>query len=870
MTTSSIEEEVNYTSLIELFGTFFEKVTNSHPLKDPLNKHLADFKRMLYTNKSNLQVVETYLDDLKKKTQGSAKTVKGLATDQQLTSENQKISQKSDTVRSNKRYKTFGPETSRTGTKTHKFETLNVSSFIKNRSLEHSNQKQSLLAKYSHIYEFELDSSNFYRLIAVGTIMHLINASESSAKLSEIIEDVASHKIVLKNYYYSYSHEEYANVFCGYIEQILLAKKEGKPVQSILQLFQDMVKYDHLFNIALLCYLKGKLINFVTEQLPKGPWNNQTVWEQLHSSDITEKILNNNPMIFESLLHILPFLLNLRIVTQITENGTLYEKSYSKRTLGVVEENPSSPENFGQAIHLLVEKIFTTSNFYLLVPSNLSTVMNTLPPPQMSNRAIIDDIKQKYSMKITLKSASHENKTAATVDTYQSSNSSTSRRQIDTEVGVLSDRVNQSPGGKNVLNGVKSPRFFMTPSKLQGADSGTELVKDAPRSEKKKTATEYSEIVNGSLHYQLERSNGKENKITFEKKSPQERKDKDNKDRYSTSNLPESRTSSLPSARISPQSTNSQGYPERRDEASYASKQIETDERARQQQIALNQLESPYDLYIKTKSQHTIATARPLPDDKVSGLSSRPGSVTYAGNPFNYSTPYDNYVSSYNFPSQTNPLSTNRIPPSHTHTLSTEPSDLIQKTTMASHSQASIMKTSSDSPSAETMNKYTKFPGEHPNLGFDSYHFSSVSDTDQALRERLKTIGTLAPKANDATPSNPFTQVSAKNITTIGSMSQNTQYSYNQQHSRHNFHAKTLPSYAIPIPLAQDSMTTTNAAHMSSKVLVNESFHSNLPSGVSYSSNMAQNLTVTNQSSRYGTNQVPVSVDSSFTKNNFY
>ena len=669
--TTSIEEEVNYTSLIELFGTFFEKVTNSHPQKDGLNKHLSEFKRMLYTNKSNLQTVETYLDDLRKKIRPpSQQTAKTLAYDQSsLPPDSKKISLNTDFARSLKRYKTFGPDSSRGGTKSHKFETVSTINFIKNRSLEHSNQKQSLLSKYSHIHEFELDSSNFYRLIAVGQIMHLISISNSDAKLAEIAEDVASNKIILKNYYYSYSHIEYANVFCGYIEQILAAKKEGKDVQGVLQLFQDMVKYDHLFNIALLCYLKGKLIQFVTEQLPKGAWSSQTAWDQLHSPDITEKILNNNPMIFESLLNVLPFLLDLRIVTQITENGALNEKGYSKKAFWVTdaEADQSSDNEPIEAIHLLVEKIFTTSNFYLLAPVEPdANDLNLATEAQANHKLILDDIKQKYSkrsagrsatsaeVKTTLDSARVEKQNADQTTAVAATAAQTKDLRFEPLNNVLADRVNTTPEKQSTTN-LKSPRYFMTPSRLRGSDVNIESLKDAPCSEKKQKTTEYSEIVSGSLAYQLERSHGKENKLSFEKKSPQRRKETDVKDFGAVTSVLENRAS-LNSSSTPPQSSSSRNSG--KEEALYPIKQNESEVTELQNQKPINPSESPYDLYIKSRNQQT-ATTRPSLDDKTTAAAVNPraGSFVYSGNPFN-STPYDNYVSSHNYSTQSNASST--------------------------------------------------------------------------------------------------------------------------------------------------------------------------------------------------------------------
>lgn len=44
------DKSVEITVLVELFSTFFEKITFSHPEKDVLMKNLAKFKAFLYGN----------------------------------------------------------------------------------------------------------------------------------------------------------------------------------------------------------------------------------------------------------------------------------------------------------------------------------------------------------------------------------------------------------------------------------------------------------------------------------------------------------------------------------------------------------------------------------------------------------------------------------------------------------------------------------------------------------------------------------------------------------------------------------------------------------------------------------------------------
>jgi hypothetical protein len=56
-----MNKQVEITVLVELFSTFFEKITLTHPDKDSLMKHLSKFKSFLYSNQENLEKGYEYL-----------------------------------------------------------------------------------------------------------------------------------------------------------------------------------------------------------------------------------------------------------------------------------------------------------------------------------------------------------------------------------------------------------------------------------------------------------------------------------------------------------------------------------------------------------------------------------------------------------------------------------------------------------------------------------------------------------------------------------------------------------------------------------------------------------------------------------------
>jgi len=61
----SMNKQVETTVFIELFSTFFEKITLNHPEKENLMKHLSKFKSFLYTNQDSLDKGYAYLVTLK-------------------------------------------------------------------------------------------------------------------------------------------------------------------------------------------------------------------------------------------------------------------------------------------------------------------------------------------------------------------------------------------------------------------------------------------------------------------------------------------------------------------------------------------------------------------------------------------------------------------------------------------------------------------------------------------------------------------------------------------------------------------------------------------------------------------------------------
>lgn len=911
---SSIRDDVNFTSLVELFGTFFEKVTNVHSQKDALGKHLYEFKQMLYTNKSNLTIVDHYLDDLRKKTQASGKIdVKTLSSEKPSSMHQKGMSPKYQQSNPVRNFKTFDPEVVKLGLKPQKFDLHTVADFIKTRQLEHANPKQSLLRKYSHVREFELDSSNFYRLIAIGTITHLIHDPNSQPRFTEIIEDVISRKIVLKNYYYSYSHEEYANMFCGYLEQLVKAKNSGQAPERVLELFHEMIKYDHLFNIALLCYLKGKLVNFATDILPKiTGGETQGLWDQLQSPDIGEKILNNNPMVIEPLLNVLPYLLNLKIVTQVIEGGTLYERIYSKNLLNATGEQfvMRSSEISGPAIHLLIEKVFTTSNYYLLLPSEGKSMNNSSDISQAKTSAVVSSTHsasvkgnepspnqqenevKKLAIEVSdspRRKVSHNPSTRSFCRPKDDNDRSKFITDSPTAAPLYKKRDLSAPRPRSTCNFTQTPRYFLTPSRLRPLNLNLEPLKPITRSEKKPPAADISEIINNlSITNQANRSNEKENNGTRSHSKLQSSQTGNNelKDRTLSVNTPSGRPSlpKNPMLQIfgrdnTPKSNSKQSEKKQIGDVTRQvgdfTRQVDLVNAVVTSDKTQTENESPYDAYIKTRTQTSAfeqstaqlsatstanSTQQPSTTSSAlaqsSGNASQPTSTAQEtkSNSSGFtgtSTPYDNYISiygrSYLNPSVKGIDYSSSITP-HSRTTNAFADSLKGMTSSASTSSIQTTSTSSlqtnkygtsgyFASSSPSKNIFRGTSSSNSQTGYSSLgtfngnsSSNSSKDIDQMLKDRFKNMFTLAPRSNDTLPLNPFSQSVKYTGTSVlnetkdlnDTTTANSSYSYS---TKYNFDSLKIPKYGASYSQQDKVPTTTTTKETQGVNLVQETIN---------------------------------------------
>ena len=210
------EELINYSPLVELFGTFFERLTNQHSYKDPLRKELSEFKSVLYENQQNAAIVDSYLDALSKK--------KIIPAQSPLRKETIPTSAKyaSPTL---KTYQENDPKLRVSTNSSKKIEILPVADFLRYRSIAQADKNQLLITRYGHVQQLDKNPNNLYRTLAIYYFTLVLRSSGAEKYLSDLVDEVAAKRIELSCAAENLTHEEICGVFCGFFSQLLRMRR---------------------------------------------------------------------------------------------------------------------------------------------------------------------------------------------------------------------------------------------------------------------------------------------------------------------------------------------------------------------------------------------------------------------------------------------------------------------------------------------------------------------------------------------------------------------------------------------------------------------------------------------------------------------
>ena len=353
--------------LIELFGTFFDKATNSHPHKISLCKELHEFKCVLYTNLDNSTKVDAYLDDLKNK--NIIPEQQSNLQDKSNDTENHQFNRISQSSKSGEN----SPTTEYPMSKRKRAEILTISSFLKYRTISQTDKHQMLCSRYSHVQTLDKDPTNLYRVLAISYFTSLLQSPDSNSKLSGIIDDVAAKSIQLECRIENLFHEDICATFCGFFSQLLRMRRAGTPFTKIFSTFLEMIDEDKIYIISLSCFIKSKIYSFLQQK--EFPYELLFYKSDLQSDTFKEKVENNEVTIVEYVLLIMPYILDKQIIAHILENGkinaVIYRSFSPKQQTGDDGTIGRKEEVEADAIHLLIEKGFQSlSVFGLFTQAN--------------------------------------------------------------------------------------------------------------------------------------------------------------------------------------------------------------------------------------------------------------------------------------------------------------------------------------------------------------------------------------------------------------------------------------------------------------------------------------------------------------------
>lgn len=427
--------------LLDLFGTFFARLTEKHPHKDQLQKELAEFKSLLSANPPNTQKLETYLASLTTKIIIPANSLRIQADNGPSAGKTLFTSPKS--------YGEYPSRANTAGGYSKKVEIVPLLDFLKYRTaVTQADKGQVLLNRYSHAQVLEKNPNNLYRTIAIYYFTLVMRSPGSEKKLSDIIDDVAAKRIELYCPVEKLEHDDMCGVFCGYFTQLIRQKRQQESVASILQTFHEMAGYDRAFSVGLASFVKAKIFSFVEQK--NFPYELYSLKTHVQSKAFKEKVENNDFSQLDNVLRLLPFIFEKKVVLHLFENGKLTENTYKpSKAKEKSEEEIYHKENKDlNTIYLFVENVFRVISVVGLFTASLNVggksskpvSVNVIHSKDSSVKTLTDvsDIARKYPKVRTLTIDTVS--AASQKPTYLTSTSTAPNRENDQRYKTLGPR----------------------------------------------------------------------------------------------------------------------------------------------------------------------------------------------------------------------------------------------------------------------------------------------------------------------------------------------------------------------------------------------------------------------------------------------
>ena len=351
---SKTTNPINLSPIIELFGTFFEKLTSTHTHKALLLKELAEFKTVLNTTHKDTEHIDHYLNSLSNKSIIPRQSINRMTSNKptiEIQTRANSTNMNDNSSKMNRPSFTY----------IKKVEILLISDFLKYRSVGRADKAQILTNRYSHVQSLEKNPNNFYKTIAIYIFTLIIKGLRSERLLSDIVDEVAAKRIELICTTENLTHEDMCGVFCGYISQLIRMKRQRQSIIKILETFYEMVSSEKLFSSAVVSFLKAKVYLFVEQ--PKFPYELIGLKTQVQSKEFKEKLESNDNSQLDVILRMIPFIFEKDVVVHIFESGKLSEMTY-QTSVNKKSSNEDTARDDLNTIYLLIEKVYLTVSVF--------------------------------------------------------------------------------------------------------------------------------------------------------------------------------------------------------------------------------------------------------------------------------------------------------------------------------------------------------------------------------------------------------------------------------------------------------------------------------------------------------------------------
>eukprot|EP01017_Pseudomicrothorax_dubius_P030670 TRINITY_DN3847_c0_g2_i1.p1 TRINITY_DN3847_c0_g2~~TRINITY_DN3847_c0_g2_i1.p1 ORF type:complete len:814 (-),score=173.82 TRINITY_DN3847_c0_g2_i1:143-2584(-) len=306
---------VETTVIIELFSTFFEKLTWSHPQRESLLKTLQTFKYTLYNNQHDLKRCYTLIDSL---VQGMGSKPLDNKEERTLPNDPQFKVFNSSLGASNLSMDFGSAGVVRMGRVADMVRTLSSSA--------RSTVQQSLLQRFQFAKEFINDGNSFYRGLMLRVLELSLRTKDAQGRLSSLFYLVYEQTINFRAGNANFNRAQILrNTFLGYLRTLHETSVARGEVRTAVETLNFMMNVDPHFDLALIVFAK-EYIALRMSQLDAKALAELASGVDFRSAIDQVRESNKEPPSF--LLKLVPNIFNMTLILHVLD-----ENSFSERCL---------------------------------------------------------------------------------------------------------------------------------------------------------------------------------------------------------------------------------------------------------------------------------------------------------------------------------------------------------------------------------------------------------------------------------------------------------------------------------------------------------------------------------------------------------